>query len=112
MEFVLFSTIGMRNIWWNEKCLTIKKNIKSPHNVLFKLFASKKKENIRATKKVKTDLYSTFPLYLKCFITDFIHQCLLKGGNNMDWLNLTPKDMKTLKRDWLKTIHEKYTASE
>lgn len=102
----------MRNIWWNEKCLTIKKNIKSPHNVLFKLFASKKKENIRATKKVKTDLYSTFPLYLKCFITDFIHQCLLKGGNNMDWLNLTPKDMKTLKRDWLKTIHEKYTASE
>ncbi|KPA11698.1 hypothetical protein MHK_008097 [Candidatus Magnetomorum sp. HK-1] len=46
----------------------------APHNILFKLFASKKKESIGATKKVKSDLYEGLPDDLRSFITDYINK--------------------------------------
>ncbi|MBF0450185.1 MAG: hypothetical protein HQK75_05745 [Candidatus Magnetomorum sp.] len=84
----------------------------APYNLLFKLFASKKQASSNATKKLKTDLYGTFPYHLKCFISGFIYKCLIKGGKDMDWLNLTPKDMQSLKKEWLSTLYDSCTPSE
>ena len=59
----------------------------APHNILFKLFASKKKATIHATKKVRSDLYNHLPMPLKDFLNDYINKCLIEGGEDMDYLN-------------------------
>ena len=78
------------------------------HNILFKLFASKKKESIGATNKVKSDLYEGLPDDLKSFITDYINRCLITGGKDMDYLSLTQEDKRRLRKKWLSN----YSASE
>ena len=80
----------------------------APHNILFKLFASKKKATIDATKKVKSDLYRHLPKPLKDFLNDYINSCLIEGGENMDYLNLTQKERMELRQEWL----SKYSVSE
>jgi hypothetical protein len=73
----------------------------TPHNILFKLFASKKRETINATKKVRHRLYNQLPEPLQHFINDYIKQCLIKGEMTMDYLNLTQEERKKLKQEWL-----------
>jgi hypothetical protein len=52
----------------------------APHNILFKLFASKKKATINATKKVRSDLYNHLPMPLKDFLNDYINSAHFKKG--------------------------------
>ncbi|KPA09038.1 hypothetical protein MHK_010728 [Candidatus Magnetomorum sp. HK-1] len=80
----------------------------APHNILFKLFASKKKASIDATKKLKSDLYDQLPMPLRTFLSDYINRCLIEGGKNMDYLNLTQEERMQLRQEWL----SKYKASE
>jgi len=80
----------------------------APHNILFKLFASKKKATIDATKKVKSDIYDQLAEPLKIFLTDYITRCLTAGGKDMDYLNLTQKEKVRLRQEWL----SHYTTSE
>ena len=80
----------------------------APHNILFKLFASKKKETINATNKVKYSLYNQLPESLRDFLVDYIKHCLIKGENNMDYLNLTQEERKKLRQEWLSM----YTTEE
>jgi len=41
------------------------------HNILFKLFASKKKSTINATKKIKSDLYDRLAEPLQDYLRTF-----------------------------------------
>ncbi|KPA15583.1 hypothetical protein MHK_004222 [Candidatus Magnetomorum sp. HK-1] len=76
--------------------------------LLFDVQASKKKESIGATNKVKSDLYEGLPDDLKSFITDYINRCLITGGKDMDYLSLTQEDKRRLRKKWLSN----YSASE
>jgi hypothetical protein len=78
------------------------------HNILFKLFASKKKASIEATKKIKSTLYDQLPEPLKNFLTDYINRCLKAGGTDMDYLNLTKEERMQLRQEWL----SQYSPSE
>ena len=80
----------------------------APYNILFKLFASKKKATIDATNKVKSELYDQFPEPLKAFLTDYITRCLTAGGNDMDYLNMTQEEKAQLRQEWL----SHFTTSE
>ena len=80
----------------------------APHNILFKLFASKKKASIEATNKVKSDLYDQLPEPLKTFLTDYINRYVITGRNDMDYLNMTPEERLQLRQEWL----SKLTPSE
>jgi hypothetical protein len=80
----------------------------APHNILFKLFASKKKETINATNKVRDRLYNQLPEPLQNFLSDYIERCLIEGGSNMDYLNLTQEERKKLRQEWL----SKYSTEE
>jgi len=71
------------------------------HNILFKLFASKKKATINATKKIKSDLYDRLPEPLQDYLNDYIKNCLIKGEIYMDYLNLTQEERKKLRQEWL-----------
>jgi hypothetical protein len=80
----------------------------APYNILFKLFASKKKATIDATNKVKSELYDQFPEPLKAFLTDYITRCLTAGGNDMDYLNMSQQEKTQLRQEWL----SQFTTSE
>jgi hypothetical protein len=80
----------------------------APHNILFKLFASKKKETLNASNKVRDGLYDQLPGSLQNFLNDYIKKCLIKGGITMDYLNLTQEDIKKLRKEWI----EVYTTEE
>jgi len=73
----------------------------APYNIMFKLFASKKKATIEATKKVKSELYNQLPEPLKAFLTDYITRCLTAGGNDMDYLNMSQQEKTQLRQEWL-----------
>ena len=76
----------------------------APHNILFKLFASKKKASIEATKKVQSDLYDHLPDPLRAFLTDFINRCVITGRDDMDYLNMTPRERMQLRQEWLSKL--------
>jgi hypothetical protein len=73
----------------------------TPFNILFKLFASKKKETIDATKRVKSDLYDQLPGPLQNFLTDYITRYLTSGGIDMDYLNMSQQEKMRLRQEWL-----------
>jgi len=80
----------------------------APCNILFKLFASKKKATLDATNKVKSELYDQLPEPLKAFLTDYITRCLTAGGNDMDYLSMTQEEKAQLRQEWL----SHFTTSE
>ncbi|MBF0453129.1 MAG: hypothetical protein HQK75_20680, partial [Candidatus Magnetomorum sp.] len=73
----------------------------APHNIMFKLFASKKKASKDATKKVKSDLYDHLPEPLKTFLTDYINRYIIIGMDDMDYLNMTTEERNQLRLEWI-----------
>ncbi|ETR67451.1 MAG: hypothetical protein OMM_11586 [Candidatus Magnetoglobus multicellularis str. Araruama] len=73
----------------------------APHNILFKLFASKKKASIKATQKVKSDLYDQLPEPLKTFLTDYINRYIIMGRDDMDYLNMTTEERNQFRLEWI-----------
>jgi hypothetical protein len=80
----------------------------SSHNVLFKLFASKKKAYIDAMNIFKRHLFHKFSENIRGFVIDFMNNCLIKGDIDMDYLNMTEEDVQKLRMEMLSN----YSASE
>ena len=80
------------------------------HNVLIKLFASKKREIMAATEKLRQHM-KYLPEYLTDYIKDFITN-VFTGGEEMDWLNLTPEDRAVMKKRWLEALHSSFSPEE
>ena len=73
----------------------------APQNILFKLFASKKKSSINAIQKVKSDLYDQLPEPLKTFLTDYINRYIIIGRDDMDYLNMTTEERNQFRLEWI-----------
>ena len=57
-------------------------------------------------------LYNQLPKPLRDFINDYIKRCLIKGGNDMDYLNLTEEERSKLRQEWLSMYStEEFLAS-
>jgi len=82
-----------------------------PHNILFKLFASKKKEVLAAERTVRTRLMSELPRELRDFINEFFRKALAKGGC-MDYLNITPEERQAMRREWLEMFRSELSPEE
>jgi hypothetical protein len=88
----------------------------APHNIMFKLFASKRNSYTQAIEKLKK-MYHKYPGHLKIFIESFIYQCLMKGASDMywntvDWSNITPSVLNDMRQECLRQISQIYTPSE
>ena len=71
---------------------------KEAHNIQFKLFASKKREQIAATNSIKLEMNGqTVSKELLAFFIQFINGVLNKeGGVEVDWINLSEKDRNNI----------------
>ncbi len=81
------------------------------HNVLIKLFASKKREIMAVTEKLRQHM-GGLPEYLINYVRDFITNLLTEGGEDMDWLNLTPEDKTAMRKRWLKMLYSAFSPEE
>jgi len=72
---------------------------KTPNNIMFKLFASKKREQNAVSKKIKNMIKAkTLPTGLDEYFYNFINILSRKGKNEMDWLKLSPKEKQEMMR--------------
>jgi len=85
-----------------------------PHNVMFKLFASKKKEHIKAQKKIKSEeIKEKLTSETVSFITNLFNVLLTnkEGSEEMDYLNLTPKEKENLMTGWVDNVVASFGAN-
>ena len=80
------------------------------HNMLIRLFASKKREIMATTEKLRQQM-GYLPEYLINYIRDFITN-LLTGGKDMDWLNMTPEDKAAMKKRWLEVLRSSFSPED
>jgi len=65
----------------------------APYNIPFKIFASKKREQISVYNKIKNMLKKKiFTKELNRFFYSFFKVLFIKGVEEMDWLNLSPEE--------------------
>jgi len=70
---------------------------KTQNNIMFKLFASKKREQNAVTKKIKSMIKAkTLPTGLDEYFYNFINILFRKGASEMDWLKLSPKEKQEM----------------
>jgi len=70
---------------------------KNSNNIMFKLFASKKREQNVVTKKIKEMIKAkTLPTGLDEYFYNFINILFRKGKKEMDWLKLSPKEKQEM----------------
>ena len=76
---------------------------KTSNNIMFKLFASKKREQNAVSKKIKKMIKAkTLPTGLDEYFYNFINILFRKGTKEMDWLKLSPKE----KQEMMTTIED------
>jgi len=81
-------------------------------NVPLKLFASKKRETLRAAEMLSAGgLMERMPQYLGAFLKELLKILFEKGGT-MDWLNMTPEEKEAVRQGWLETIRTEFTPEE
>ena len=69
-----------------------------PYNVMFKLFASKKKQQYQASKNVETRIIEKkYPDDLNTFFYDFFKILFNEGEKEMDWILLPEEEKKKIK---------------
>jgi len=75
---------------------------RTPNNIMFKLFASKKREQHAVSAKIRKMIKDKqLPKALTEYFYNFI-KILFKKGKEMEWLNLSPKE----KHKWMRSIED------
>ncbi|RLC15989.1 MAG: hypothetical protein DRI57_11980 [Deltaproteobacteria bacterium] len=82
-----------------------------PHNIPFKLFASKKRESLAAAETLRTRMRD-LPRDMVNFLNDFFDKLFARKGGIMDWLNMTPEETQVMRRRWLDRVCSELTPEE